>query len=393
MMLPSSFSSLALGLSLAACFTTNIAAAEIKRIWLTHAAPTAATLTVSWETEKPVASVVEYGPTQEVAGGVSRGEAGTLHHVEIPLPASGPLYYRVRSGEDASRVHQLVDRSREEFRAVLVGNAAYTKIPWGEAILKERPHLLLTGGDNVPQLHTNGRKVAPDDISAFRRLIDAHPGLFSTTPFLPALGNHDREIRPRGPKPPEEAVYDIEATAFRKFFALPGDEWKWTFTIPEFGVRFAALDLNHLRDFGTTWQTCHPFQRDSEQFSWYRELINSSRDPFFITIYNSKNSNVRGLEGGEWARMIRKGSVALSGFGYFAERAEIDGFTCYNTSLNGTGDRYPDPKSALLHSVNNYLLLTFRPGGNELIIELKDLAGPVLDRKTFAPRTTTAAVK
>ncbi len=386
--IPPSFSSLTLGLTLVACFTTDAAAAEIKRIWLSPAAQTPATLTVNWETEKPDESLVEYGATPEVTGGVSRGETGTLHHVEIPFPAQGPLYYRVRTGGDVSQVYRVVDRTREEFRAVLVGNVGYTKTPWSEAILKERPHLLLSAGDNVSQLHTGGSKVAPDDTSAFRRLIDAHPELFRTTPFLPALGNHDREIRPRGPKPPEEAVYDIEATAFRKFFALPGDEWKWTFTVPEFGVRFAALDLNHLGDFGTTWQTCHPFQRDSEQFTWYRELVDSSREPFFVTIYNEKNSHVRGLEEGEWGRMIRKGSVALSGFGYFGERAEVDGFTFYNTSLNGTGDRYPDPKSATLHSANNYLLLTFRPGGSELVIEMKDFAGTLLDRKTFAPRPT-----
>ena len=38
-----------------------------------------------------------------------------------------------------------------------------------------------------------------------------------------------------------DAVYDIEATAFRKFFALPGDGWKWHFDVPDFRVRFVAL--------------------------------------------------------------------------------------------------------------------------------------------------------
>ena len=54
-------------------------------------------------------------------------------------------------------------------------------------------------------------------------------------------------------QPPAEPVYDVGATAFRTFFALPGDGWKWHFDVPAFGVRFVALDLNHIQDRGTTW--------------------------------------------------------------------------------------------------------------------------------------------
>ena len=65
-------------------------------------------------------------------------------------------------------------------------------------------------------------------------------------------------------------MYDVDATAFRTFFPLPGDGWKWHFDLPDFRVRFVALDLNHISDRGTTWQTCHDFGPDSEQFRWYR---------------------------------------------------------------------------------------------------------------------------
>lgn len=85
---------------------------------------------------------------------------------------------------------------------------------------------------------------------------------------MPVLGNHDREIRPRGKNPPEELVYDVDARAFRRFFALPDDEWKWTFVIPNFDVRFIALDLNHIEDRGNSWQTCHLFDIDSAQYKW-----------------------------------------------------------------------------------------------------------------------------
>jgi hypothetical protein len=328
--------------------------------------------------------VVEYGTGPQLGTEAIGDETGILHHVQVPLPESGSLHYRVRTGNDTSAVHKLREAPSDEFRVVVIGDAGYAKNRWGAAVLKEKPHLLLTAGDNVASLHS-GTPVNRDDHTAFSRLIDADPELFQTTPILPALGNHDREFRPRGPKPPAEPVYDIEASAFRSFFALPGDEWIWTFAVPKFGVRFAALDLNHLSDFGTTWQTCHPWQRGTEQFNWYQKLSAMSRDPFLITIYNEQNSRVRGLEDGEWGRMIRRGTLAITGYGYFAERAEVDGFSFYNTCLDGTGDKYADPKSQLLESADNYVVLTFRPGA-PLKVDFKRLDGGLIDSREFKPR-------
>ena len=116
--------------------------------------------------------------------------------------------------------------------------------------MKDDPHLLVTGGDNVPNLYQPGK----EGTKAFASLIDDHPEIFRRFPFLPILGNHDREITPRGPKPPDHSVYDIEAKAYREFFALPGDEWRWTLDLPAFDLSLIALDLNHIQDFGTTWQ-------------------------------------------------------------------------------------------------------------------------------------------
>ena len=168
------------------------------------------------------------------------------------------------------------------------------------AIERDDVHLLLTAGDNIPSLHETCGAGEKDCIRPYAALIDAYPELFRSTPFLPALGNHDKEIRPRGNRPPAEPVYDIEATAFRRFFELPDDERTWHFDVPAFGVRFIALDLHHLSDLGTTWQSSQPFQEGSPQYEWYRRLIEGSDQPFVVTLYNEKNSTVRGLEGGSW---------------------------------------------------------------------------------------------
>ncbi|MEP6671853.1 MAG: hypothetical protein ABJF10_22015 [Chthoniobacter sp.] len=361
-------------------------AAEIERIWLTHQTNAPDKLVVNWESNEPGDSVVEFGVTPALGERIVREESVKLHHLEIPLAQKNVTYhYRVRSGLDASAVNTFKGYPSDELRVAVVADTGYTKQPWAPAVQRENPHLLLSAGDHVPALHS-GQPVARENFGAFSRFVGGSATLFRSTPWLPALGNHDREIRPRGPKPPPEPVYDIEATAFREFFALPGDEWHWHFDVPDFGVRFVALDFSHLSDMGTTWQTCHPYARDGVQFGWYRDLMVASRQPFVITIYNERNATVRGLEGGEWSRMISQGSLAITGFGYFGERAEVNGFSFYNTSVGGTGTPYADPKSAVLKSEDNFVLLTFRRAPAQLRVELKNLNGEVLDRKEFSPR-------
>jgi hypothetical protein len=220
-------------------------------------------------------------------------------------------------------------------------------------------------------------------VKPYARLIDRYPELFRSVPFMPVLGNHDKEMRPRGSKPPNEPVYDIDATVFRRFFELPDDEWKWRFHVPGFDVRFAALDLNHISDFGTTWQASHSFKKDSEQFRWYDKLMADQSPKFVVTLYNERNGSMRAQEQGAWHEMFRKGTIAITGFGYYAERAEVDGFTYFNTSLSGKGSQYPDAKSKFLKGADSYILLTLTKNPAKMEVEIKGLDGSVLDRKVF----------
>lgn len=103
--------------------------------------------------------------------------------------------------------------------------------------------------------------------------------------------------------------------------------------------------------------------------------------PFALTLYNERNASIRTKAGGKWHEMFRKGTIAITGFGYFAERAELDGFTYYNTSLSGKGDQYADPHSQLLKSEDSYILLTFTREPPKMTVEIKGLDGSVLDRK------------
>lgn len=364
-------------------FATPLRAEEavIRRIWLTFQRAEPTHLTVNWETAEPAGSEVSFGTTAKLGEKVSKEEQSTLHHVEIPITTEDTTYhYQVRSGAATSAVHRFKGMPSKELRVAVVGDWGFAQ-PDLTALIQDDAHVLMTAGDNVGSLHQRGR----EGTQAFSALIDSQPDLFSATPFMPALGNHDREFRPRGPKPPPEPVYDVDAKAYRDFFALPGDEWRWTFAFHRFDARFIALDLEHIQDMGTTWQTGHSFDAASEQLAWYRQMMQPAHPGHTITIHNERNATMRGQVKGEWGRLFQQGSAVITGFGYFAERAMVDGFLYYNTAFKGDGDRYPDPKSVFLASEHSYVLLTFTPQ-SPMSVEIKSLSGRVLDAHTISPR-------
>lgn len=369
-------------LALLLCVTSLQAQSSpaIETIWLSFQQSEPTHITVNWQTSQPGNSIVKFGISEALGSTEAKEESVTLHHVEIPLLKTDVRYfYQVESGNESSSIGSFKAMPTKELRVAVVGDWGYAK-PDLAALIKDDVHVLMTAGDNVPSLHEQGR----EGIAVFTALIRSQPELFRSTPFMPVLGNHDREMHPRGPKPPPQAVYDVDAKAYREFFALPGDEWKWSFSFPVFDARFIALDLEHIQDMGTTWQTGHPFDEHSEQLAWYRQQIQSPA-PHTITIDNERNATMRGQVKGEWGRLFQKGSAVITGFGYFAERAAVDGFPYYDTALKGDGDRYPDPKSAFIASEHSYILLTFKPKA-PMVIKLKSLQGQVLDEQSYPPK-------
>jgi hypothetical protein len=355
------------------------ASAQVERIWLTHRTNDPSKLVVNWTTKLPGDSKVRFGLTREYEREVVVPGSRTLHQVEIPLLKKDVLfYYAVSSGMQISVDAKFQGYPTDVLRVAVVAN--WQGKPDLKAIQKDRVHLLLTAGDNINSIWEMCGVGNKDCINPYAALIDAYPDLFQSVPFMPVLGNHDREIRPRGNKPPAEPVYDIDATAFCKFFPLPGERWKWYFDVPDFKARFIALDFNHISDRGTTWQSCHAFDKDSVQFQWYKKLMDNRPPGFVVTLYNERNASIRNQEKGAWHQMFRKGDLAITGFGHFAERAELDGLTYLNTSLQGRGNKYPDPASKVLKSENNYVLMTFTKATGILSVELKSLEGTVLDR-------------
>jgi len=369
------------------CSATHTYAAGVERIWLTHQSPDTSKIAVSWETAQPGDSVVEFGTTPALGETVKISGSRTLHHVEIPLAKKDTVYhYRVKSGDQISEVASFKGYPTKELRVVVVANIrADAKLDFA-AIRKEDAHLLVSAGDTAMQ-YQFGAQADPESTKSHSVLIDTQAALFRSTPFMPSLGNLDRKIRPNSPGPGIPA-YDIAATGYRKFFALPGKEWIWAFDILDFDLRLISVDMNHTGDFGTENQSCQPFDRNSEQLKWYAETMGATKAGFVITLYGETSRTVRRHAEGEWKRLIQQGTIGISGECYHAERTVVDGFTYYNSSVRGNGTFGIDPEAAFLDKEASYQLITFDRAAGTMTVALKAMKdGRVLDQQTFKKRS------
>jgi hypothetical protein len=362
------------------------ASAEVERIWMTHQSPDNSKIVVSWETGSPGDSVVEFGTSPQLGQSARVEGERTLHHVEIPIPEKDAVYhYRVRSGDQVSEIHSFKSYPSKVLRIAVVANIRADRNLNFDAIRKDDPHLLLSSGDTAMQYQfaTEGDKEATKSHST---AIDTQADLFRGTPFMVSLGNLDRKIRPNGISM-EEPAYDIAATGYRKFFALPGKEWIWSWDIPEFDLRFISMDMNHTGDFGTPNQSCQPFDRDSEQFKWFEETMNATEAGFVITVFGETSGTVRRRAEGAWKPLIEKGTIAISGECYHAERSVVDGMTYYNSSVRGNGTFGHDPEAAFSDLAASYKLITLDREAATMTVALKALEdGRVLDEQTFRKR-------
>lgn len=336
------------------------------------------TLTINWESREVGPSRVDYGPTETLGESALSDAPATRHHVQVPMPAKGLLYYRVRTGGEESAIHTVKSYGDDALRVAATAN--WQLRPRLDAIVADDPHLLLSCGDMVIDVVDLENPGASGNTRPFAALIDGYPRLFARVPFLPALGNHDRQIRyaPKGQA--TEPLYDMEATAFRAFFPLPGDGRYYHVDLPGFDTRLVALDLSHISDMGTLAQSCPPFGRTSDQFKWYRETVKTRPSRFMITYLNESGPNVRRQEKGMWENMLRQGSAVLIGFGSFAERAEVRGMPYFTTALKVL-DQFSDAAHARFYRpVESYTLLTIPRSGELMTVELKSLDGATLDR-------------
>lgn len=162
-------------------------------------------MVINWLSDEPGDSVVRFGTTSELDQTVRVAGQTYLHHVEIPLVAKDAVYqYQVSTGDQRSAVATFKAYPTDVLRVAVA--ADWQRKPDLAVIVRDDPHLLLTAGDNVNSLYEKCGPGRTDCIKPYTALIEAYPRLFRSVPFMPVLGNHDRQIRPLGSAPPQEAA-------------------------------------------------------------------------------------------------------------------------------------------------------------------------------------------
>ena len=202
---------------------------EITRIWLSFKSNTPSHLVISWQSPEQGNSEVTLKVGSQEVFSVVQNENVKIHHIEVPLLQTDVEYkYRVRTNGQKSEWHTFQGMpTKKPLKVAVIADWGFAGDANISIVLKEQPAFIITAGDNVPSLFEYGKEGDINCVESYLKLIDAHPELFNHFPFMPALGNHDKQVHPRGPKPPDKfMVYDTLATAFTSFFELPGDEWK-----------------------------------------------------------------------------------------------------------------------------------------------------------------------
>jgi hypothetical protein len=354
----------------------------ITTIWLTHKTSSPTSLVINWETSTPGDSTVMLQSPVGVANVFHQDESVTLHHVSIPLSGPGSYRYAVATGTAHSSMATFNGYPTDVLRVAVVGN--WQAKPSLASIVADKVHLLMTAGDNVPGLHSLCGNDVKDCTKPYSALINAYPDMFRSIPFMPVLGNHDKEIRDPSTATATNPGYDVDATAFVKFFELPDEEWHWSFAMPDFDVRFIALDIAHVEGIGTPLQACHPYAAGTPQFNWYQSIVQGQLPHFVVTLYNEKNETVRNTSNGAWSNLLSHTTITGTAYSYMAERAQAGTVTYYDTSLDASLGKLLDSMSQVSFSIPNYMLLEFNRAAGTMSVDLKNLTnGASLDHKVF----------
>ncbi len=382
---------------------------KIEAVWLTYSKNEPKVLTINWAAPDSKTAEVEIMDSpdhqdRKLTAQKSGIQAGQffLYRVDIPCPVSSGFSYRIKTDQGITASLRFKGFPTDKpVRVGLFGDWGYFtgKSDSLQSLIDQDLHLLVTLGDNVPRLWTESvqGEAAEKNTAPFLDRMRSLPELLTAVPILPILGNHDREIRPRsnrrvltpGQPRPNDCTYDLDAAAFRSFFPLPDDGWKWTFTIPEVRLRLVALDMSHLSDQGTTYQTCHSCDRNSDQFQWFNKIATHASEDYLITIYNASNKFVRDWDNGCWHHAFLKANPTFcaTGFGYYAEQSENpQGQIFFNSSLAVNGAKYPDSGSKYLQIEGSFLLLTFNKN-LPLKVEFRKISdGSVMKSYSFQSR-------
>jgi len=217
--------------------------------YLQNVTPTS--ITVMWETKRPVVGTVEFGQQGKFNRKVTEPNAVKIHEVRLTeLQPGGSYDYRVRYGDTLLRPASFTTApppGTREWRLVVYGDnrsnpEAHRKNV--EQIIKLRPQIVLNSGDLVARGSVY-EQWKPQFFDPLR-------GLAEYVPIYPCLGNHEQNSK-----------------HYYNYMSLPDDNNEVYYSFDYANAHIIALNTNA----GDA-----PFQAGSAQTEWLIRDLEAHRD-------------------------------------------------------------------------------------------------------------------
>ncbi|MHA1368500.1 MAG: metallophosphoesterase [Promethearchaeota archaeon] len=213
---------------------------------------TSTSITISWRTENPEISVVDYGLGPEaLTEHVRDNNLVIQHHVLLTgLTPNTTYYYQV--GDDVSKTpvfyFTTLEEKPEKVRFCIYGDTRPPNSRNEEIVdlMEQRnPQFWLHVGDLVG---------SGGDISQWNNYLNEIRGLGERSAFMPVIGNHEYYGESSG-----------EPETFYEIFALPGDESTFAFAVGD--ILFMAINT---QDW-SKWENGHAVRPD--EWNWANQTL------------------------------------------------------------------------------------------------------------------------
>ena len=339
--------------------TASDRARIIRGPMLQRVSPTSATLV--FETDQPVAGLVEYGQGPQLGQTLRSAGGGlaTRHVVELTgLPAGKPVHYRVEAGGDlvSERKFHTAPSPGDVVRFAVYGDVRGGHGVHGDIIrsmAKEAPDFVLMTGDLV---------LRGTDEGDWQKFFAVTGDFLTRTPYYPVAGNHDMG-----------RAGDQRRRMNEIFELWPGPKnrptWGHWYSFDIAGVHFVMLDSNSYEHH--------------QQLDWLERDLKEARQrgvrAIFATVHAGPYS--RGIHQGHqyaakhYAPILARYGVTLtfSGHDHLYQRGQIDGFAyivsggggapLYSVRCGGPGQRRCRANDGMQHvaSEHHYIMVTVYP--------------------------------
>jgi phosphodiesterase/alkaline phosphatase D-like protein len=349
--------------------------------------------TITWNTDEPATTQVEYGPTPSYGQSTPLDtNLITAHSVSLSGLSSNTLYhYRVRSRDAAGNEAISTDQTfttqlnnLDSLRFAVIGDfGANSTAENNVAILVQswNPDLVITTGDNN---YPDGAASTIDlNIGKYyHQFIYPYTGSYgtgaATNRFFPSLGNHDWDTP--------------GATPYLDYFALPGNERYYDFVSGP--VHFFAVDSDSREPDGNF--------STSLQATWLRNQLATSAAPWKIVYLHHPpfgSSLDYGSVGAlQWPYEAWGASAVLAGHAHVYERVIINTFPYFTNGLGG-GDIYnfraiPLPESQVRYN-SDYGAMLVDASTTQITFKFITRSGTLIDTysMTIPPPIEGAVVK